>query len=590
MVILNRVYSETDLFDHVEFHKGINTIMGKYSKKPREKSSDLNGVGKSTLVRLIDFCLCADTSQKKYFSVKEHEFLDGHSSSLEFSVDEKKYKITRKFSKPDNIFFGNIEKMDEFKIAEMRKILGSLFFRDIDYSGKFQNKWFRTLMRFFVKDDIDYHERKNPLKFYNNRANKFDSYVYNLYLMNIPNQSVFHYKEYKDKKNELNDSRKKLLSYIEEYSNKNFKQIKSDIRLIEERINKYEKSIEKYEFSDSYKQIEKEIILLSNNISQLLRKINIMQKKLNEYKKSYDYDIEINIDEISKIYKETKNIFGELIKKELEEVIEFRRKLSENRMRFLQNKEHNLKMEINRIYSKISFLEKKRSELYSLLDERETLDSLKNTYYKMIKEKTEREQYLTHIHQIEYIDEKIYDINNKISKNIQEISKDVNSSESDIKELHSFYINNIRNMTKAKNVKNAVFDISSSPDFRSPIKVDVEVPKSSSLGKNRFKILAYDLTIFLKIIHENRPIPHFLIHDGVFHGIDKHTIIRVINNVHSEFLQNQNFQYIITANEGELSIIPETKNILGDYTFELENTRVATYKDNPDEMIFKREY
>ena len=52
MVILKKIYSETGLFDGVEFKSGINIIQGIYTKRDNE-SKDLNGIGKSTLIRLI---------------------------------------------------------------------------------------------------------------------------------------------------------------------------------------------------------------------------------------------------------------------------------------------------------------------------------------------------------------------------------------------------------------------------------------------------------------------------------------------------------------------------------------------------------
>ena len=70
MVILKKIYSENGLFNPIEFKQGMNIIRGIYSKKETVKKSkmfDLNGIGKSTLIRLIDYALVSD-SGKSFFN------------------------------------------------------------------------------------------------------------------------------------------------------------------------------------------------------------------------------------------------------------------------------------------------------------------------------------------------------------------------------------------------------------------------------------------------------------------------------------------------------------------------------------------
>lgn len=590
MVLLRKIYSETDLFDTVEFHDGVNIIQGIYTKKPREKSTDLNGVGKSTLVRLIDYCLLSDTTRQKYFNVNKYNFLSEHQVTLEFEINKQKYLIKRKFTSPNEPEFGKDKNVEKYDVGELRLILGNLFFGADAYEGSFDNKWFRSLMRFFVKDDIDYFERMDPLKFFNIHANDFDAYTYNLFLLDIPNKSVIEYNNFKKKSKDLRNRRVGLISHLEEESGKSMEEIKSEVRFLDEKISSFEKSLSTYEFLDSYKDAEQKIVDITNKVSILLRKLNVLQKKLNEYQKSYDYEIEININEIARAYGETKKIFEETVKNELNDVIAFRKRLSENRMKFIQDKEQALTNEIENIYTKLSFIEKERSNLYMILDEKKALDSIKNTYSQLIQRKTIKERLATSIKQIDDIDKQLYNINKKISKSIEAISKEVNSSDSNISNLHSLFLNNVRNMIHVEDIKKAIFDIRPIPDLRAPLKIAIEVPKSSSLGKNRFRILAYDLTVFFNIIRKSRALPHFLVHDGVFHAIDKKTIVRILNHVYSEFLKYHNFQYIITANDGDLSIPEEKKNVYGQYQFDLAENIVAIYKDIPSEMIFKREY
>ena len=61
--MLNRIFSNTNLIlNDVTFQPGINIILGKYSGN--KEALGINGIGKSSLVRLIDYALLSDFSQK----------------------------------------------------------------------------------------------------------------------------------------------------------------------------------------------------------------------------------------------------------------------------------------------------------------------------------------------------------------------------------------------------------------------------------------------------------------------------------------------------------------------------------------------
>ena len=92
--MLIKIYSETNLIDTVPFHNGINIILGKYSGDKAARG--INGIGKSTLVRLVDFTLLSGKAEKR-FGHKKYDFLrdDEHTITLEFEVQGQKYFIKR---------------------------------------------------------------------------------------------------------------------------------------------------------------------------------------------------------------------------------------------------------------------------------------------------------------------------------------------------------------------------------------------------------------------------------------------------------------------------------------------------------------
>ncbi len=164
MILLNRLYSETGLFNEITFKQGINIILGRYSNN--EKREGINGIGKSSVVRLIDLAFLGEGS-KKHFLTNKYSFFEGHSFTLEFEVNEKKYSIKRLFKRKTMPiwFMQKNENYQEIEEKDLKAKLTDLFFLGDNTNCFVENTWFRDLIRFFVKDDIKRQGRKNPIDF-----------------------------------------------------------------------------------------------------------------------------------------------------------------------------------------------------------------------------------------------------------------------------------------------------------------------------------------------------------------------------------------------------------------------------------------
>src|SRR5690606_11090009 len=152
--MLIRIYSDTNLIDTVPFHNGINIVLGKYSED--KEARGINGIGKSTLIRLVDFTLLSGKAEKR-FSQRKYDFLrdDEHTITLELEVQGQKYFIKRSFADTKKIFFGKQpDALDEYEKSEMPKVLEGIFFPTENNEVFCEGKRFGTLMEFFVIDDL----------------------------------------------------------------------------------------------------------------------------------------------------------------------------------------------------------------------------------------------------------------------------------------------------------------------------------------------------------------------------------------------------------------------------------------------------
>jgi uncharacterized protein YydD (DUF2326 family) len=136
---ISKLYSNNNNFKTIEFDNGINFIL-----------SDTNGVGKSSLFKLIDFCLLGD----KHFLGNEH-FKD-YIFYIELQISSNRYitikrptisgkNIELKITKEKSILVNE----KDFNIKGSLGIAKSFFENKVNYSI---NK-FRTYITYFLRDE-----------------------------------------------------------------------------------------------------------------------------------------------------------------------------------------------------------------------------------------------------------------------------------------------------------------------------------------------------------------------------------------------------------------------------------------------------
>lgn len=594
--MIKRLFSNTGLLvNDFKFHSGINIILGKYSGD--KEATGVNGIGKSTLIRLIDYAFLSDSAQK-IFSNKKYDFLrkEEHNIFLEFEIDNKTYFIKRDFNPKSNIYFGkSLNKLDEFEKTELKSILTNLFLPVEKDNVFFDGNKFRTIFDFFIKDDLDNQKRFEPLNFLKYSAGVKEKAIYNFFLLDLPTKHLINYNEQSKEYEKFNSAINTAEEKIKIDTGKSIQEYKSERFNIDQRITLLENSLDNYQFIEKYKDIEKHLVVVTKLINTKLTEYNSLDNKLNKIRESYNVNQNIETKEIRKIYNEVVENFGNQVAKTLDEVIDFKNSILENRKKYLIQKEDKLQQAINEILNDISNLEIKRSNFYKGLDEKGALDSIKNTYEELIIEKSELEKNLQVIKQIDEYQDMLTNLNVTISEVRRLISNELKEFEDKINELRKLFFDILKKAIFVdESYDNAYFNITLNPSAnrtKLPFDIEIEIPKADALGQSRLKIVAYDLMVFLNNIANNRKLPDFLIHDGVFHGISLKTRINTINYVYHKYLENaknKQFQYILTFNEDEITIPDNKASEYGEFDFNFQKSIVAEFQDVADKTIFKQ--
>jgi uncharacterized protein YydD (DUF2326 family) len=553
-MFLKKLYSEpARLFQPVEFKIGINFIFGKKHTAKDTKES-LNGIGKSTLLDLIDFCLLSGFSKTNTRLYKEKKRLTNHKIVLEFEIKGIHYIIKRTVDKPRDIEFGLFSETPKvIKIDDLKEKLFSLIFDNPNYRGKLDSSWYRKLMLFFLK----IHKRQkgqflDPIKYLSSEAGKeIELNQYHFFLLGIDNSLLCKNYYAQQGVNERNTAIREVKRLVENNYQIDIKNVDSEIHKLERRINKIEKIIESFQLADQYDDVEAQANLLTRQIKELSAQNFWDNKKIETYQESFELKDILDtrkINQIKKLYSETNSLLGEKIGKSLAEAVQFRKQLASSREEFLSDEINTLQTEIKKKRDKIKKLDEERAKLFIFLDSKEALKDLTGAFYNLAETQTklsELESKVKTYHDLEKgkADWELKDKEIKLA--ILEYLDTIKAQISSFDDIISSVYNNIY----PKNQDKLSFSISSKPRSNAKLSINVNFDDGESKGQNRGRTLVYDIAILLHTIKNQINCPRFLIHDGLFDSMDKAHFIELYNLIENTLSQGIKFQYIITLNE-----------------------------------------
>lgn len=577
--------SPSGLFKDIVFRDGLNIILGKYSKSGK----DINGIGKTTIVNFIDYCLLADGVKSDLFKEK-YDFLRHDTIRLDFILGGNQYSIERGFEDKKRVFLTtNGGDAREFIDSDLRLILGSEMGKGL--SGIYEPIWFRTLMSFFVQNDHNFSQRDatNVLKFTIGKRQP-ELFTYIFLLLGIDNSLIWDFDNSSVELKSLRADQTRINKQIVEQSGKSIEDFRGECDSIARKVDKLEKGLDNYQFDENVADLENKLQSLSEKISGLNKKYIYLVSKHRDIQESLQINVDVNPDEVSGFYSEIHSEFSDFIRKSLNEVIEFRQEIATNRRNFLKEREAQYQGQLEEIKNELVSLETERSKIFKMLDEKSAFDALKSAYTNLVEEKARLSSQLSYIEQLDHIEESIASTKSLVSSTVAKLVAKKNEDLQMVDEIKSIFLDLVDGSVDIDSSDvNPYFNIEFKSNQNSPVKLSLEVPRGSSLGKGRFKILAFDLTVFITSVLRKTEFPSFLIHDGVFHAIAHKTRIKFLNYINGKMNELDGAQYIITVNEDEI-IFPESEGVSIDLDFKLEDKTLITLEDNPDHMFLGKEF
>jgi len=567
MLKLIKLYSDDRCFRDIKFHDGVNLICGEKSidKQGNVASNKQNGVGKSLLIELINFCFLKSNVQSKIPLIND-EYLPGSSyANLHFKYNDNDYIISRNKEDRVKIKEGNNDFV-ELNYDDAKSYLSNI----LDFNKKPIS--LREYFNFTVKEE-DYSYKEFGV-FY--RSNYVDLLKIHFYFFNLP-------VDYLKAVGQLFEKRKMAQKQLRAIK-RSLKNRDLDITKLRAIKNDLESQIQLAEDSLEYKDVIKNIDRAYIQINKTEKEINklLLRKKrfemelmeITDFHQFFSEDFYIDDKDIQIVFNKFNQGLGDYIKKDIKSLRLFRDQIMSFKGELLKEKRDVL---LKAIKDLSDIIDEKQEEMTK--HDGDVLKTKSNNLIKNLriykKKYSELEDFSIEISIYEK-QEKILDqvksmfddYYKKINQAVFDRQKEIASVKQTFLEIHKFIMGS----------SECDFDISVTNSFAptSFFQIRVYVEGQGSKGVNQMQSVMYDFALLSNEFTSRRHLK-ILIHDNlIFGSVDKDSSIKALNYINK--IDASSFQYIATVNKDDF----DYKELQDSFKFDREKAVVIELtKENP---------
>lgn len=333
---------------------------------------------------------------------------------------------------------------------------------------------------------------------------------------------------------------------INTLTGKNVSESKSDLNELDNQVKRIQSDIEKLENIEGFDTIKDEIIEIETELEKKRSKQAVLKSEMSKIK-LFKGDNYIDGQEVAELYNQFKSGLGDLIKKELDEVSSFKKRIDAFQSSIIDNRKGSLQEDIKKFEAEILSLSKRHKEKLMLLDQEGLLISLKQTiavHQSKLEEFSALSSFIYKHNEYdsEYKakkrerDDQVYLLESYVND-----AKDIiDSFEKSILQVHDYVFGNRKSSFE--------IDISKKAEI---VNFELRSDSDGSHSINREKVFLYDLSLLVNP-NTSELHPNLLIHDNIF-DVDQDTLIKSINYIGENLDLLSKKQYILTINSDKFS-------------------------------------
>ena len=541
---LNRLYSESNIFEEISFHDGVNIILGEKYDDSSVKGRKTNGVGKSMSIEFLDFGFLNDYEKSRIAKIPKEVFPLEENVILDLDIGDEAITIKRNRKQADQpviIREGRTVSFD--KLQDAREYLTGIIFPKLN--GK-KVPSFRNLFSILMRDERS--EFTDIIKCHDLTKKIPDDLSAHLFLLGFSLEAYKNTLETIREIEAVNTVLAKDKKELTQEGKKKISDVKAELNALEDELQKLEDAIESFKTNETFDSMEADLIELEDLLDQLRKRQKALRYDYEKIRKMPKPE-QIDDREIELVYNQFKSELGNAVVKSLNEVVGFKNKIEEFQRTLVNQKAKELESQLKSIAEQIRVLDDEYSEKLKVIDKKGVLKNLKVSLkiYEAKKDSISHTKFL--FDQYEKNEKKKRMLNLQKTQQLMEIDSEIEQN----KEIMDDFIDTILEIHESiMGNKECSFSIQTVDKARkkTPVELTLRIYDDGSHSVDRTKVFIYDMALLFNQYTRDRH-PLFLVHDNIF-AVDQDTLVQCLNYIYKQEEQYQDFQYILTLNRDKI--------------------------------------
>ena len=567
--MIRSVTADRPKFQGVQFKDGLNVVLASRTDLSADRGSR-NGLGKSTLLDIIHFCL----GSKKNGTLGKPE-LDDWTFTMEFDVAKKPYTVSRNTAKASTVrvsgdFSGwpvGPDGNGAMRVSEWNDTLGLLLFGlEINHHKKY-GPTFRSLVSYAARRDSQTGGYQDPFGHHSKQMG-WDRIVNSAYLLGMDWESVVRLQLVRDRKKSLAQIKREIKAGLIAGFADDVGRLEAKKTILEDQINVERAELKKFRVHERYDALQAEANEITRTLHEMVNENTTDTKYLKLYEAAGKDEVDADPGKIHAIYRNTGLVFPDNVVRQVDKVLQFHRQVVRNRKEFVGSEIMRLEENIRDRKARIKKADDGRARILQILESHGALEEFVLLRDKHTENVAILEQIKNQLENTRKFEAGESEIRIETERICQEIRLDYADRRAPRDVIRTFNEYSMR-----------LYESSGTLSIRphdTGYKMDTTIERSGSHGIENMKIFCYDLSLArLWSRRSNRP--GFLIHDStIYDGVDERQVAHALQLAESESKSRQ-FQYICMLNS---DAVPE-KDFDPDFDFNAHV--VMTLTDDSDE-------
>lgn len=374
-----KVWSDLPNFQTVQFEPGMNLVLADRTNDSDETDST-NGLGKTTLLRIIHFCLGSDLSKDR---VLKHPKLKGASFGIDFTFDGEVVTARRNTESHERVSVSSNFVVGTPSAKFVTNAKASISLEDwkslltLRFAPTFADQRhvvsFREIAHYLIR--LGKAASADPLTAFHGQPGPSKRLTVSYLLgLNWSSQKTLH--ELLEARSQVDAAIKALKTAESSVDQRSIGDMEAERVALEDALAAKRVQVESFNVRDDYKDLESSLGSVDRDLHELINENHADRRLLEHYRKSAAELPEADQSKPLSILRDAGAIFREEALKKLEDVAAFHSEVHRNRSEFLKGEIRRLNATIRHRSDTIEGLTTEKSRLLKVLQTSGALEQL----------------------------------------------------------------------------------------------------------------------------------------------------------------------------------------------------------------------